>query len=103
MKSLDCCLTIVLPQPLEEDLVDYMLEHPDWVSGFVIGRMEGTGQSVPLQGLSELVRGRSPRVQLQVVMARDEARQLIESLKSAFPSPEVAYWVTPVLEFGRLA
>ena len=103
MKSLDCCLTIVLPEPLEEDLVDYMLEHPDWVSGFVIGRMEGTGQSVSLQGLSELVRGRSPRVQLQVVMAREEARQLIASLKSEFHSPEVAYWLTPVLEFGRLA
>ena len=103
MKTLDCCLTIVLPQPLEEDLVDHVLEHPDWVSGFVIGRMEGSGQSLPLRGLAERVRGRSPRVQLQVVMARAEARELIETLKAAFPSAEVAYWLTPVLEFGRLA
>jgi hypothetical protein len=103
MNAPDCCLTLVVPAALEEDLVDQMLEHPQWVSGFVIGRAEGAGQNVPLSGVNERVRGRSARVQLQVVLARDDARALVGALKAAFPIPEIAYWITPVIEFGRFA
>ena len=103
MKTLDCCLTLVIPASLEEDFVDQMLGHPEWVSGFVIGRAEGAGQSVPLSGAAERVRGRSGRAHLQVVLAHDAARALVAALKAAFPIPEVAYWITPVTEFGRFA
>jgi hypothetical protein len=101
--NLDCCLTIVLPAALEEDFVDQMLEHPEWVRGFVITQAQGAGQNVPLSGAAERVRGRSARVQLQIVMARDDAHALLATLKTAFPMKEVAYWITPVVEFGRFA
>lgn len=102
MKPMDCAITIVLPKALEEDFVDHLLAHPDWVSGFVIGEHEGAGAGVALQGAREHVRGRSTRMQVQSVIAREDAQRLIASLKAAFPSPEVVYWLTPVIEFGRL-
>lgn len=103
MKPVDCSLTLVVPAAIEEDVVDHMLANPQWVSGFSITRVEGAGQSVRLAGSAELVRGRSARVQLQVVMARDDADALVASLRAAFPLPDVAYWITPVLAFGRFA
>lgn len=103
MKPRDCCLIIVFPKALEEELVDHLLEHPEWVTGFVIGQLEGTGQTVPLHGVAELVRGRSPRVQVQVVINREDAQALVAHFKESLPSKEVAYWTMPVLEFGRFA
>jgi len=51
----------------------------------------------------EQVRGRSQRVQIDTVMNLDDARELITHLKLEEANPEIAYWITPVIEFGRLA
>jgi hypothetical protein len=51
----------------------------------------------------EQVRGRSQRVQIVTVMNLDDARELIAHLKRKEANPEIAYWMTPVIEFGRLA
>jgi len=37
------------------------------------------------------------------VMNCDDARELIKHLKHEEANPEIAYWMTPVIEFGRLA
>jgi len=52
---------------------------------------------------AELVRGRSGRLYVQVVINREEAQALVTHLRAALPSAEVAYWLTPVIEFGRFA
>jgi len=51
----------------------------------------------------EQVRGRSQRAQIDSVMNLDDARLLIAHLKLNEPNHEIAYWLVPVLEFGRLA
>jgi hypothetical protein len=51
----------------------------------------------------EQVRGRAHRVQMKIVMNREDVATLIEHMKEDLPNREVAYWVTPVLEFGRFA
>jgi len=103
MKVRDCCLTIVLPDGLEEELVDELLGHPDWTGGFVISRAEGSGQTVRLQRAAEQVRGRAPQVVIQTVLNQVDARSLIAHLRETLPAGDVAYWISPVLEFGRLA
>jgi hypothetical protein len=103
MTQLDTLLTIVFPRSLEEELIDHLLEHPEWVRGFTISQVEGKGQVIRLSGIAEEVRGRARRVQVQTVLARDDARALIEHLREALPNPEVAYWMAPVLDFGRFA
>ncbi|MEW5905085.1 MAG: DUF3240 family protein [Pseudomonadota bacterium] len=103
MKEMNCCLTLVCHKSQEERLVDQLLCHPDWVRGFSVKRIEGSSQKEYLPSMLEQVRGRSQRVQLDSVMNLEDAQALIAHLKQAEANPEVAYWITPVLEFGRLA
>lgn len=103
MSEMNCCLTLVCHRSLEERLVDQLLEHPQWVRGFSLTRIEGGSQKEKLPSMLEQVRGRSQRVQIVTVMNLDDANELIAHLKQEEASPEIAYWITPVIEFGRLA
>lgn len=100
---MNICLTIVLPKSFEEDLVDNLLEHPEWVTGFTTTDVNGHGQNVAYHAAAEEVRGRVARVQVQVVMHPEQAPLLVAHLKQALRSTEIAYWLTPVIEFGRFA
>jgi len=102
MKEMNCCLTLVCHKSLEERLVDHLLEHPEWVRGFSLTPIEGGSQKEILPSMLEQVRGRSQRVQIVTVMNDEDAQQLIAHLKHEEPNPEIAYWITPVVEFGRL-
>jgi hypothetical protein len=102
MKEMNCCLTLVCHHSLEERLVDHLLEHPEWVYGFSMLNLEGGSQNELLSSMIEQVRGRSRRVQIQTVMNLDDAHELIAHLKKEENNPEMAYWITPVIEFGRL-
>ena len=103
MKTLNCCLTLVCHKSMEERLVDHLLEHPELVTGFSVGRMQGSSQKEVLPSMLEQVRGRSQRIELNAVMNLDDAHALVAHLKEEEHNHEVAYWITPVLEFGRLA
>ena len=101
LKALDCVLTLVLPQSLEEEVVDDLLRHPEWASGFTITQVEGKGSGVRLRGAGEEVRGRARRVQLQAVMNADDARALVAHLRGGLAKSQIAYWIVPAIEFGR--
>lgn len=103
MKNIDCCLIIVLPKNLEENLVDHLLEHPELASGFTTSYVDGHGAGAAFHSSAEQVRGRAHRVQMQIVMNREDAATLVAHLKEELPNREVAYWITPVMEFGRFA
>ncbi|MEW5942630.1 MAG: DUF3240 family protein [Pseudomonadota bacterium] len=103
MNRPDCCLTMVFPKGMEENLVDHLLEHHEIASGFTTIEVEGHGQGAIFQSIGERVRGRARRVQMQAVLNRADAQTLVQHLKETLPSPEVAYWITPIEEFGRLA
>jgi hypothetical protein len=102
MKELNCCLTLVCHISLEERLVDHLLEHPEWVRGFSLTHIEGGSQKEKLPSMLEQVRGRSQRVQIVSVMNNEDVQSLIAHLKGKEANPEIAYWITPVIEFGRL-
>lgn len=102
-KILDCCLTLVCHKSLEERMVDHLLQHPDWVSGFSVGQIDGHSQKEHLPTMLEQVRGRSQRIEIRCVMNLQDAHALVSHLKSEEVNSEVAYWIAPVLEFGRLA
>ena len=103
MKLLDCSLTLVCHKSLEERLVDHLLEHPEWVSGFSVCSLEGHSQQEKLPSILEQVRGRSQRIEIRTVLNRDDPQALVAYLKKKEPNHEIAYWLMPVMEFGRLA
>jgi hypothetical protein len=102
-KLMDCCLTLVCHKSLEERLVDHLLEHPEWVAGFSVNQIEGHSLKQILPSVLEQVRGRSQRIEISCVMNLEDARALIAHLKSNEANSEIAYWIMPVIEYGRLA
>ncbi len=102
MKEMNCCLTLACHRSMEDRLVNHLLEHPEWVRGFVTFKGEGGSQKEYLPSMIEQVRGRSQRVAIQSVMNLDDAKSLVNHLKLEESNPEVVYWITPVLAFGRM-
>jgi len=103
MKPADCCLTLVFPKALEENVVELVLERADLAGGFTTVEVEGHGDGAALRSIAERVRGRAHRVKMQIVLNREDAGTLLGELKGALPSTEIAYWIMPIGEFGRFA
>ncbi len=99
----DCLLTLALPAALEEEVLDHLSSHPQWVSGFSVVHAEGFGAGALLRTSMEQVRGRSRRTLVQLLIQAEDAQELIESLRRSFTTTEMAWWTSPVSGFGRFA
>lgn len=96
-------LTLVAPRQLEEEVVELLLAHPEWAAGFTLFPAEGHSNRPETLSAQERVRGRAQRVGVQIVLEAGQAQALIAHLKEHLPKRDVAYWLSPVIEFGRLA
>jgi hypothetical protein len=96
------CLYLAFPEALEEEIVDHCHETPD-LPGFTIVSAAGFGRGAQLRSVAETVLGRAHRRLLLVVATPPVLQALIRSLREALPSPDVAYWIVPVAEFGWLS
>ncbi|MCU6497846.1 DUF3240 family protein [Rugamonas sp. A1-17] len=101
--SNDSLLTLAIPAGLEEDVLDFLLLHPQWATGFSVIAAQGMGQGAVLRSAMELVQGRSARRLVLVAGVGAHLQLLLEALASEMPSPDVAYWVSPLTACGRLA
>lgn len=102
-RAYDCLLALALPASLEEEVLDHLHAHPEWVGGFTVARADGYGEGAGLHSAMEKVLGRARRRVVTVLIERSHAQALLDSLRAQFRSAEIAYWVVPVLEFGRFA
>ena len=96
-------LSLAAPLHLEEELVEQFLECPEWASGFTLLKAEGYSRHHASLSAQELVRGRTQRILVQIVLEADNAQALLAHLKNRFPKRDVAWWLEPVIDFGRLA
>jgi hypothetical protein len=101
MKEIDVMLNVVVPKSLEEDFVDRLLA-ADQVRGFSSFPISGHGGRMATATVAERVRGRADRVLFQIGMSRGDVEPLLAHLRAVMPNPEVAWWLVPVLGFGRL-
>lgn len=103
MRQYDCVLNLALPSGLEEEVLDHLLAHPEWVDGFSLAQQEGFGSGANLVSSMEKVRGRARRSVVTVLMERRDVEPLLQGLRAAFPTPDVFWWSTALHDFGRLA
>jgi hypothetical protein len=96
-------LSLAAPMHLEDELVEQFLEFSEWASGFTLFKAEGYSRHHERLSVPELVRGRTQRILVQIVLDADNAQALLAHLKTRFPKRDVAWWLEPVIEFGRLA
>ena len=98
----DVLLTLVVPDSVAEQVEDFLLSRPDLVRGFTVTRADGHGSLVPLLEVAELVAGHAPRHLIRTLGEADTMRAVLAALRAAMPGVLVYYWLTPVLEAGRL-
>lgn len=96
-------LTLTAPRHLEEELIEQLLAHPEWATGFTLFHTEGYSARTEAISATERVRGRAHRLTVQIVLEAEQAQALLAHLKQRLPKPDVAYWLAPVIDFGRLA
>jgi hypothetical protein len=101
-KNYDAMLTLAIPINLEQDVLDFLLLHPQWASGFSIVDAQGMGQGASLLSNMEKVQGRSRRKLVLIVGQQGDLQLLLEALGAEIRNPDVAYWITPITAFGRL-
>jgi len=93
-------LRLNVPPGLEEDIVDLLLANPE-IRGYQSFPIRGHGR-VGAMTIAEQVAGRRNRVQFEIVLDSNLLEITLQSLKETFPTPDVIYWVLPVLQSGRL-
>ncbi len=99
MKTL---LTLVAPVALEEDLADFLLAHPEWAAGFTTLAALGHGASAHAQSIAEEVSGRVAQTQFQIVSDEAAARALLAALQTQSRIPGLAWWMSPITDFGSI-
>lgn len=94
-------LRLNVPPGLEEDVVDLLLANPG-IRGYQSYPIRGHGR-IGAMTVAEQVVGRRNRIQFEIVLDSDLLESTLQSLKTQFPTPDVIYWVLPVLQSGRLS
>lgn len=101
-KKYDAMLTLAIPVALEEEVLDFILSHPQLASGFSIIDAQGMGQGASLLSTMEKVQGRCKRKLVLIVGLDGDLKQLLQALGKQIRNPDVAYWITAVSAFGNL-
>lgn len=99
----DACLTLVTPKPLEEQVVDHLLRHPDWFGGFTAYDVDGHGATHDISSNREQVRGRAGRVQIDILITAAQAPDFLQHLQLEFPGTRISWRITPVIAAGEFA
>lgn len=95
-------LTLVMPSDIAQHVEDLLISHPDVAGGFTAWQSEGHGAGVPLVQAAELVSGHAPRTTIQTVGEEAGLRMVIDLICRHLPGANVFYWLTPVIDSGRL-
>lgn len=92
-------LTIIVPQGLEESLIDWLLAHH---SAIRFSSQPVDCHGVAHEGLTtaEQVVGRQRRTEVRLQTSIETAQALCLTLGQVFPHREIYYWLIPVIEAG---
>lgn len=96
----NACLKLVLPKSLEDQVIDHLLDHPEWVGPFITAPADGHGAPGSISSNAEQVRGRAARVVVEILVDGAHAVELVAHLKEALPNADISWWIVPVLARG---
>lgn len=100
---MNACLILILSRSLEEQMIDFLLSHPEGIGPFTTHPADGHGAPGAMASAAEQVRGRSERVRIDILIDQDRARTLVASLGEEFRGAQVFWWLTPVIDAGSFA
>ena len=94
-------ISIVVAPSIEDMVVDWLLEREE-VSGFTSIAVDGHGSSTHSMTIGEQVAGRRKQVMFQFYLPEQLMSGMVEGLREGFHGTGLHYWVTPVMDNGRL-
>lgn len=97
----ELCLNILCPLAVEEKLLDLLLMSPN-AEIFTSSPTAAHGLAFGLLSQSEQVLGRMLATQVQVVLSETDKAALLKVIQQQFSGVGLRYWITPVIESGRL-
>ena len=96
------CLTLTASRQFRQELFDYLTAQSDLVSGFTASDAAGHGVTVRLLTPAERVKGHADQLLVRIILEQTKAGQLLARLRTAFGGSNLAYWIMPVTELGRI-
>lgn len=94
-------LTIVCPRKVVATLAD-ALDAMTPPPGYTLVEAEGRGPSVHMHSAGERVRGAMHATMFILILPKDDIAKVTEAVRKDCPRPQIAYWVEPVEDYGRL-
>jgi hypothetical protein len=92
----DALLMLTIPPELEDDVVDWLLAHPE-TTGFTSLAAYGHGGAHHLLSIAEQVAGKQPRVQFQIALSQSLAAQMLQAFEHEFGTHGCHAWAIPLL------
>ncbi|EAP90309.1 hypothetical protein OA2633_11430 [Oceanicaulis alexandrii HTCC2633] len=97
-----CKLSLVCPRDIKTALADILDDLTDAVPGYTMLPCEGRGADMHLASAGERVRGAMQAVQFLMILPRGDVETILDTVAARCPRRQIAYWIEPVEEFGRL-
>ena len=97
-----CKLSVVCPRDIQTALADILDDLPDAVPGYTMLDAEGRGADMRLATAGERVRGAMQAVQFVMILPREAVAGVLDVIAARCPRRQIAYWIEPVEDFGRL-
>lgn len=96
----DQLLTLNLPTPLEDTVIDVLLESQH-CEGFTASQVNGHSINTRHYSITEQVTGRQRRVQIEILCSLESANALVREL-GRFAGAGIRYWRISVADQGQI-
>ena len=97
-----CKLSLICPSDLKVVLCDLLEALDDLVPGYTMLGAEGRGASMELASAAERVSGAMKVVQFEMVVLRQSIDTILDRIARGCSRRQIAYWITPIDDYGRL-
>ena len=95
-------LTIICPREIEAVMADALDAIEPHLPGYTMIEAHGRGPTMQPATSAERVRGALRTAMFILILPAECIVEVTEAIRLAVPRPQIAYWVEPVEDFGRL-
>jgi hypothetical protein len=95
-------LTIVCPREIEATMADTLNAIEPALPGYTMIEASGRGPKMEPATAGERVRGALRTSVFIAILPPEQIESVMETVRTTCPRPQIAYWVEPVEDFGRL-
>lgn len=98
----NCCLMLVVPAELEDEIVDTLIQNSTTMHAFFSDQEEGHNMAWEQLNHAERVLGRKKCVHFKILLSQTHATDLIILLKTHFAKKGITYWLHNIETVGMI-